>query len=76
MGFVGSSIGPRAIGRQRNFGLMAVLGAAFQFGGHPAYSLVGNGTRGSAAQLRVPDQGPYLGLCMILSSEINNNESI
>ena len=37
--------------------LMTILEAAFQFGSHPTYSSVGNNTRGSMAQLRIPDQG-------------------
>ena len=28
------------------------------------------------AQLSIPDQGSYLELCTILSSEMNNNKSI
>ena len=53
---------------------MTILDAAFQFGSHPTYSSVGNNTRGSMAQLSLPDQGSYLELCTILSSEIYNNK--
>ena len=56
--------------------LLTILDAAFQFGSHPTYSLVGSSTRGPKAQLSIPDQGSYLALCTILSSEINNNKSI
>ena len=60
----------------RSLILLTILDAAFQFGSHPAYSSVGNNTRGSMAQLSIPDQGSYLELCTMLSSEINNNKSI
>ena len=56
----------------RSLILLTILDAAFQFGSHPAYSSVGNNTRGSMAQLSIPDQGSYLTLCTILLSEINN----
>ena len=68
--------GPLPLGTPRSLDLMTVLAAVFQFGSHPTYSSVGNSTRGSMAELRIPGQGPYLGLCTILSSEINNNKSI
>ena len=56
--------------------LLTILDAALQFGSHPAYSSVGNNTRGPMAQLSIPYQWSYLAFCTNLSSEINNNKSI
>ena len=46
--------------RPRVLILLTILDAAFQFGSHPAYSSVGNNTRGPMAQSSIPDQGPIL----------------
>ena len=59
---------------------MTILDAPFQFGSHPTYLRLAHQQEttleGLMAQLSIPDQGSYLELCTILSSEINNNKSI
>ena len=44
-------------GRGLQFGLMAVLDAAFQFGSHPTYSSVGNNTRWPDGTVKYPWPG-------------------
>ena len=70
------SLAYRRIPRQQSLDFIDYLRRGVSVRESPDLLIGRKHTRGSLAQLSIPDQWSYLTLCTIVSSEINNNKAI